>query len=104
MYRCSICSAVRPRGQPRLTHIIHRANGDIDRELPVCSGCQFLLHSGKTLADLTQACQRGRAKLQVKEVLAAPPTLIESASAELGEAFINPAHLTRRTAQVGQEL
>lgn len=54
MYRCTICHDPSKRGDPRLLHVLKRANGQIDRELPVCARCKKLLVEGVTLRDLTK--------------------------------------------------
>lgn len=52
MYRCSLCAQPSRPGQPRLLHVVKRADGSILKELAVCSDCQNALASGKTLAQL----------------------------------------------------
>ena len=52
-YRCQPCRALVPAGQPRLIHVIKRANGQIAKEVLVCPLCHEALTSGKTLNSLT---------------------------------------------------
>lgn len=52
MYRCEICGAVSKPGTPRITHLIKRPNGQIERELTICAKCRTDLAIGCTLQDL----------------------------------------------------
>ena len=50
MYRCGICPNVSPPRQPQRRHPVLRPNGQIAREVSVCSACAALLDRGWTLA------------------------------------------------------
>ena len=67
MYRCAICRGVSPPRRPRLTHVIHREDGNIARELSVCARCQRELAEGAAL-EAVQASRKPALLTVVKTV------------------------------------
>lgn len=39
-YKCEVCGKVAPKGAPRLLHVEHRDDGNVEREVKVCSDCK----------------------------------------------------------------
>jgi hypothetical protein len=53
-YRCQLCPAVVPSGRTRRVHRVLRPDGNIEREIPVCSDCDLLLARGLSVAEVVK--------------------------------------------------
>ena len=59
-YRCSLCDDVVPGGTKVKRHVVKRPDGQIERELPVCSTCDALLRAGHRIEEVKKIVRDAR--------------------------------------------
>lgn len=87
-YLCLPCGSHVPHGQSLRRHVVYRANGQIEKEFPVCSLCAVALSDGVPMKDLrnfAHLAQRRRTEKVAAEAVTKPVQRLPHGAAQSQE-------------------